>query len=139
SLYENAGSAASPDFVLRDSALGGVGPTFSGRYRSLAVGDIDLDGKADIITVDQSGKAMILHDGDWGKWNKKDTAIVANRLTGGNYAPYFGNRLQVAVGDFNGDKKPDVAIGTMGGGIYLLRNILPVSITGREPEPRLVI
>lgn len=136
SLYENAGSPSHPIFQLRDSALGGMGPSFSGRYRSVAIGDLDLDGRADVVMVDQSGKVNILYEGDWGNWTKRDTAVILSRETGEPISPYLGNRLHISVADINGDKKPDIAVGTLAGGAYLFRNILPVSITGREPSPK---
>lgn len=139
SYYENTGTATQPNFVLRDAALGGMGPAFSRRYLSLAAADIDLDGKTDILTVDQNGRVTILYDGDWGQWTKKDTSVVLNKETGRHYAPFFGTRLHATVADINGDQKPDVAIGTAGGGVYLFRNILPVEVTGNEPRGELLV
>jgi hypothetical protein len=56
-------------------------------------------------------------------------------------APVYGNYLALAVGDYNGDKKPDLAIGNNAGGMRLLTNVLPVTITGTEPplEPTVTV
>lgn len=139
SYYQNTGTPARPVYELKDAALGGVGPAFSRRYMSLSVADLDLDGKLDVVTVDQNGGVSILYDGDWGKWVKKDTATVLNRLTGSSYSPFLGTRLHVTVADINGDRKPDLAVGTGAGGVHLYRNILPVEVTGREPEAQFLI
>src|SRR5690606_29445387 len=53
-------------------------------------------------------------------------------------APVFGNYLSIAAGDLNGDKKPDLAIGNNAGGIRLLTNVLPVTITGVEPPAGMI-
>lgn len=139
SFYENTGNSGSAGFVLRDSALGGIGPGFSRRFLSLAAGDLDLDGKDDIVTVDQSGKVNILYQGDWGSWTKRDSSVVLNAMTGSHSAPYLGNRLHVSISDTDGDRKPDLAVGTSAGGVYLFRNMLPVTISGNEPGAKFVV
>lgn len=134
SLYENTGSGASARFVLRESALGGIGPGFSRRYQSVAVSDLNLDGRPDLVTVDQSGKINVYYEGNWGSWAKKDTAVVGEPVSGLPSAPSLGNRLHLSVGDLNGDGKTDIAVGTLAGGISLFRNLHPGSVLGVEPE-----
>lgn len=139
SYYENTGSATAPVFTLRDAALGGIGPAFSRRFLSLAVADLDLDGKADIVMTDMSGKIKILHSGEWGEWSKQDSSVVYDAVRDGHSAPYLGTRLHAAIADVNNDRKPDLVIGTAAGGAYLFLNRLPLTISGNEPEAELTV
>ena len=139
SYYENTGSPAAPAFTLRDAALGGIGPAFSRRFLSLAVGDLDLDGKADVVMTDMTGKIKILHSGEWGKWSKQDSSVVHDPVRNGHSAPYLGSKLHAAIADVNNDRKPDLVIGTSAGGVYLFLNGLPLTVSGNEPDVKLTV
>ncbi|WP_229248050.1 T9SS type A sorting domain-containing protein [Dyadobacter sandarakinus] len=129
--YVNSGKGSQYTFSLQTDAFAGVSINFTGRFPQLAVADADLDGRPDLLTVDHTGNLRIFHSAAWGAWTERESALVEiNKQPG---APVFGNYLALAVGDYNGDKKPDVAIGTNAGGVRLLTNILPVTITGVEP------
>ncbi|MCE7065309.1 T9SS type A sorting domain-containing protein [Dyadobacter sp. CY326] len=129
--YSNSGNNKQFTFKLESDAFAGVGISFEGRSPQLAVADFDLDGRADLITADHTGNIRAFHNADWGKWTARETLLVEQN--GKAAAPSFGNYLAVAAGDYNGDKKPDVVIGSNAGGLRLLTNILPVTITGNEP------
>ncbi len=139
SYYENTGSATAPVFTLRDAALGGIGPAFSRRFLSLAVADLDLDGKADIVMTDMSGNIRILHSGEWGAWSKEDSSVIYDAIRDGHSAPYLGTRLHVTIADVNNDRKPDLAVGTAAGGAYIFLNRLPLTISGNEPAAALTV
>ncbi len=85
---------------------------------SVAVGDFNGDGKADLATVtinNNSGVgtvSILLGEGN------------GTFQAAGNYAA-VGSAISVAVGDFNGDGKPDLAMAAgldMGGGVSVLLN-----------------
>jgi hypothetical protein len=137
--YTNTGTNKQFTFKLETDAFAGVAINFAGRSPQLAVADFDLDGKPDLATVDHTGNVRIFHGADWGKWTERESALVG--VNGKAGAPVYGNYLALAVGDYNGDKKPDLAIGSNGGGIRLLTNVLPVTITGTEPplEPTITV
>ncbi len=139
SYYERTGSASAPTFTLRDGALGGIGQAFSRRFLSLAVSDLDLDGKADVVMTDMTGKIKILHSGEWGKWSKQDSSVVYDPLRDGHSAPYLGTRLHATIADINNDRKPDLVIGTAAGGVSLFLNKLPVTVSGNEPDSELTV
>ncbi|WP_439556616.1 T9SS type A sorting domain-containing protein [Dyadobacter sp.] len=130
--YSNTGANRQFAFKLETDALAGVGVNFAGRSPQLAVADFDLDGRADLATVDHTGNLRIFHGADFGKWTARESLLVD--VNGKAGTPVFGNYLSVTAADLNGDRKPDLAIGTNAGGIRLLTNVLPVSITGTEPE-----
>ncbi|MCE6988240.1 T9SS type A sorting domain-containing protein [Dyadobacter sp. CY323] len=129
--YTNTGTSKQFTFKLETDAFAGVGINFAGRSPQLVVTDFDLDGKADLATVDHTGTLKIFHKADWGKWTERETQLI--NVNGKASSPVFGNYLSIATGDLNGDKKPDLAIGNNGGGIRLLTNVLPVTVTGVEP------
>ncbi len=129
--YVNTGTAKAPAYELQTDALAGVQGNFSGRFVGLSVADINLDGQPDLLTGDQSGTLKIFHTGAWGQWSRRDSLLVQQHS--GVYAPKLGAYLQTTVADYTGDGKPDIAVGTYGGGVRLLTNILPVTITAVEP------
>jgi hypothetical protein len=135
--YTNTGTSKQFTFKLETDSFAGVGINFAGRSPQLAVADFDLDGKPDLATVDHTGNVRIFHSADWGKWTERETLLVD--VNGNAGAPVFGDYLSIAVGDHNGDKKPDLAIGTNAGGVRLLTNVLPVTITGTEPPAEATI
>jgi hypothetical protein len=92
---------------------------------------MDLDGRPDLVTVDFSGKLKIFHSADFGKWTERESLLIDHNGKGSD--PLFGGYLYAAVADYNGDGKPDVAIGNSTGGIRLIQNILPVTLTPVEP------
>ncbi|SEJ31407.1 Por secretion system C-terminal sorting domain-containing protein [Dyadobacter sp. SG02] len=129
--YTNTGTNKQYTFKLETDAFAGVDINFAGRFSQVAVADIDLDGKPDLATVDHTGTIRVFNNADWGKWTDRASTIVSVNGKAGNVN--FGNYLSLAIADLNGDKKPDVAIGNNAGGVRLLTNILPVSVTGVEP------
>src|SRR5262249_55511174 len=64
---------------------------------SLAVGDINLDGKPDIITPNNGGVTILLGDGKGGFRPAPGSPVFA-----GGRAGY------IALADVNGDSKPDI-------------------------------
>jgi hypothetical protein len=54
--YENSGSAASPAFVLRTGAGSPVVGVFAGGDSAPALGDLDADGRLDLLASNDSGK-----------------------------------------------------------------------------------
>lgn len=129
--YLNTGTAKQPVFQLQTENLAGVTTNFAARFVSVAVSDINLDGQPDLLTGDQSGMVRVFHSGPWGQWSRRDSMLV--EMGDKAYAPKLGAYLHPSVADYTGDGKPDVAIGTYGGGVRLLTNILPVAITSVEP------
>ncbi len=129
--FQNTGNAQKPVYELKNENLGSINANFTGRFVSIAVADLNLDGQPDLLTTDQTGMVRISHGGAWGQWSRRDSLLVQNGNT--TYAPNLGAYLHATVADYTGDGKPDVAVGTHGGGVRLLTNVLPVVVTGVEP------
>lgn len=135
--YKNSGEKGQFAFSLETDALGGVTQNYDGRFVNIAIDDFDLDGRPDMLTVDHTGNIRMFYEGTWGKWTKRAEQIV--QQNGKPSTVRLGKYLNAGVADFNGDGKPDVAVGTNGGGLSLFTNILPISITGVEPGDALRI
>jgi len=76
---------------------------------SVAIGDLNADGKPDLVTSNWGYNVSVLlgnGDGSFG--------------TVTNYPSVYGNKKCVALGDFNGDGKLDVGTGTLSGGNALV-------------------
>ncbi|CAG4990233.1 hypothetical protein DYBT9275_00484 [Dyadobacter sp. CECT 9275] len=129
--YINTGTGRQFAFRLETDAFAGVSINFEGRFSQISVQDIDLDGRPDLLTADHTGTIRIFSKADWGKWTARESLLI--NISDKASAPVLGRYLYAAVADYNGDGKPDVAVGTNAGGIMLFANILPITITSTEP------
>jgi hypothetical protein len=123
--YINTGTRNRFEFRLQTDSFAGVALNFQGRFAQVSVADFDLDGLADLMTADHSGTVRIFHSAPWGQWTKRESLLIDNN--GSATSPFYGSYLYATTGDYNGDQKPDIAIGTNAGGVILLSNILPVT------------
>ncbi len=118
-------------YVMRNSSSGGAvnfdatisyianATLLSDAVNGVAIGDLDGDGRNDIVCCNASGNISVL----------KNTA-VAGVINGSSFAAsvtapigtgsYLPN--MVAIGDIDGDGKPDVALTTLNTSISVLRN-----------------
>ncbi len=85
-------------------AAGGAQALGGGFAKDLAVADFNGDGKPDLIVATGSGVSVLLGDG-LGGFGMPGTYPVSA-------SPLYNAALFVAVGDFNGDGRPDVVAST---------------------------
>ncbi|HEY6758312.1 MAG TPA: VCBS repeat-containing protein, partial [Baekduia sp.] len=115
------GGGAAPTFAARHTLALGAGATDP---RSLAVADLDADGRPDLVA---------------GSANGGTGAISVLRGTGGGaFAPPLGSPFglgttggagAIAVGDLNGDGRPDV-LATIGSGTLTDDQLVPLAGDG---------
>jgi hypothetical protein len=117
--YRNTGNNT---FALEKQQLGGLSFNFLRRNLSPAVADLDGNGKPDLLTADDSGELRVYPDFT-DNLNGDFTAVselLENDLTGQAYATRLGRGLSLAVGELGGPNRLYLAVGSQGGGLYLL-------------------
>jgi VCBS repeat-containing protein len=94
---------------------------------SVAVGDFDQDGDLDLAVADKSAGVIVVLRGDGaGGFTVAATIASGASLPASNREP-----ASVAVGDFNGDHDPDLAVANqVSGEISALRGIAGTDFTG---------
>ncbi len=82
---------------------------------SPAMADMDGDGLKELIVGDPSGFIWIFKNrGEKGK----------PKFTGGQFVPsYYGGAVKICVGDFSGDNRQDIVVGTAFGHVIYVTNI----------------
>lgn len=119
SIFRNTSTVGS---ITAGSFAPGVNFNYGLRLNStggMAIGDIDGDGKPDIAVTAMESLSVVIF---------KNTATIgsidANSLLAPVYIPTGFLPIDVAIGDLDGDGRPDLAVGYNGGGsMSVLRNI----------------
>ncbi|WP_018476651.1 T9SS type A sorting domain-containing protein [Pontibacter roseus] len=132
--YRNTGNNT---FALEKQGFGGLGFDFLRRNLHPAVADLDGNGKPDLLTVDDSGELRVFPDFQ-DKLTGDFTAIVElleNDLTGEVHTTRLGRGLSLALAELGGPGKLYLAIGSRGGGLYLLEQTAGnKAIPGQEED-----
>ncbi|KAA9324982.1 T9SS type A sorting domain-containing protein [Adhaeribacter soli] len=88
------------------------------------IADLDNNGVADLALTDNSGSLRLYPNimNNLGGTFIPHTQVLYNNLLGGLNAPAFGPRIFAAAADLDGDQKPEMVVGTDGGGLLYLKN-----------------
>ncbi len=124
----NTGSSAAPAFLLSDKAFYGIDISFSERGLSPAVGDLNGDGKKELIITSSSGKLRIFdafldHLGSPGAGQDQ---VWSNTLLSGQLPTRLGARSWPTVGDLYANGTASIVVGSRAGGLSLLKSTTPV-------------
>lgn len=118
--YKNLGNLENPSWELISDSYLGIEDNFRARSLHIAIGDLDNDGKSDLISYDNSlilkSYTNFLHD-----------PVVSERLmidtvSQDSYNHRFGMNSTPAITNLYGTTNPSIALGTFMGGINLIRN-----------------
>ncbi len=138
-LYRNAGSASSPSYVAEKTALGGITGNMAQRNLYPIIADIDGDKNLDLLTTDDSG-ALRIYRNFTQNLNSNftaDTEVLENELTSESQATRLGKGLSIAAAPLGGPGKVYLAVGTQGGGLYMLEQTAGNSANPEAPEAKL--
>lgn len=92
-----------------------------GAPHSLALGDLDRDGRLDVVSARDSTLWISLGNGDGTLATSIDLATVSGAG-------------RVRIEDMNGDAWPDLVFGTSWSSLSILRQIPPVAAVGLAPD-----
>ncbi|WP_026911668.1 FG-GAP repeat domain-containing protein [Patulibacter minatonensis] len=131
----NAGSG-SASILRRDPTLGGWTTSLtsgvSGDTRSLAIGDLNVDGLPDLVLGDRS--VNLPHAGDGVSVLTKDAAGPGYSFAVG--VPSNARPTDVAVGDLDGDGRPDiVSAETFVDSVSIYRNVTDLTAPPAPATP----
>jgi|GEM_PF-435930 len=123
SVFRNTGTSGSVSFAAKVDFTTGSGPY------SVAIGDVDGDGKPDLALANEVSNTVSVFR-NTGTSGSVSFAAKVDFTTG--TSPY-----SVAIGDVNGDGKPDLAVANWGSNtVSVFRNTIAASTT--PPTPTLI-
>jgi hypothetical protein len=119
-----ANPASYQSWQLDNADLGKIPRDFDHAELQPFLLDMNQDGKSDLVTVSNSGKLEVYSDvlsNLAGTFSPHTHTLFSNLKN--TYEPSrFGMSLHAAYADLDGDQKPEVVIGTRGGGVVFLKN-----------------
>ena len=141
SFYRNTGTTASPAYTLENRAFGGIDFNTIKRALYPTVTDIDGDGAPDLLTVDDSGTIRIYRDFTKSMTGTfiAETQVLEHEPTQELHDTRLGRGLSITVAPLGGDNKLYLAVGTQGGGLYLLEQTAGNAAVTPDPEAGLTL
>ena len=110
-LFRNTGTRTAPRFELETERFLDVD---LGRRSAPTLADLDGDGDLDLLVGEETGQLVLFrNDGS----RKEPRFVRDDRFA----VPVLGYPVP-AVGDLTGDDRPDLVVGTTGGGVLFFRN-----------------
>lgn len=132
--HRNTGTGEAPAFTLVTPEFGGTREDFSRRGQLATATDLDGDGKPDFVRTNAEGAVQVLRNVVAGAAQslRADSLLFDSGAGSPASVPLRGG-YSLATGDLDGDGKPDLLVGTVAGGMRLLRNTSAQTVTGVEP------
>ncbi len=115
SYLRNAGTLPAPAFQLQTDAYAGFGINLLERNPSLAMLDVNADGRAELLVATRAGRFKLYRPA--AQPTQPGTLLDTLGTLG-----YPGIGLAVAAGDLTADGLPDLIVGTASGGLRYIRN-----------------
>ncbi|MDI9869084.1 T9SS type A sorting domain-containing protein [Flectobacillus roseus] len=135
-FIQNTGSNQSPKYVVQNDNLGKLQTDYIAGNIFLTTGDVNLDGKTDLLVGNRTGNMSIYRSFQEQNTNQfvVDTSLIFNSFSNKSENLLIGGNATIAIGDLDNDLLPDVIIGTNTGGLRALKNLTKVVITGTEQD-----
>ncbi|MBX2899624.1 MAG: T9SS type A sorting domain-containing protein [Cyclobacteriaceae bacterium] len=137
--WRNTGSTQ-PAFTLTNASYLGFGATTDRQNPTLAIGDLNADGRADLIVGNQRGELSIYSDIRAQNPVVGLTQIIYNPLTETSESRNLGARVWPAITNLTNSDMPAIVCGTLTGGLLYLKNtestgLPPVPVINLYPNP----
>lgn len=135
-FIQNTGSNQSPKYVVQNDNLGKLQTDYIAGNIFLTTGDVNLDGKTDLLVGNRTGNVSIYRSFQEQNINQyvADTSLIFNNFSNKSENLLIGGNATIAIGDLDNDLLPDVIVGTNTGGLRVLKNLTKVVITGTEQD-----
>lgn len=137
--WKNTGTVSSPAFTLEQENYLSLNPTVLRQSPSVATGDLNNDGKEELIYGDQSGKVTLIS-------NFREAAdasgsiheIVYNSTLDEYIAQNLGGRIWPTVANLFSFPKAEIVTGNILGGLHILKNRFPTTGLPEETSEPLI-
>lgn len=131
--WKNTGTASSPVFTLEQENYLALSSTVLRQSPSVATGDLNNDGKDDLIYGDQTGKLTLISNfREAADASGSVTEIVYNSTLDDYSAQNLGGRIWPTVANLYSFPKPEIVTGNILGGIHILKNRYPTTDISEE-------
>jgi len=121
--WRNQGPAGEFNYTLEDNSYHGLAASIERQNPALAAGDLDADGRGDLILVNQKGFLSVY--GDFRVQNENLEPIknlVYNSFTENYESKNLGGRGWPVVANIFNSDKPAIIVGNALGGLHILKN-----------------
>lgn len=131
--WKNTGTLSSPVFTLEQGNYLALSSTVLRQSPSVATGDLNNDGKDELIYGDQSGKLTLISNfREAADASGSVTEIVYNSTLDDYIAQNLGGRIWPALANLYGFPKPEIVTGNILGGVHVLKNRFPTTVLPEE-------